>query len=199
MAKKKAPAGTQKKAAEKKPASVLRGQLPTYAGAAVIAQLLGFSVRRVQQLTQEGILETSVPPEGGARKYNIRETVQKYIEYTEKKTKESGSGNRYAELMIRKLEAEAELKESQGQLHRLKTAIAEGKYISAEQAGGELSDFMAGFKKFALNIPPRVAGTLAGYADDVTVRSIEKSLRRELETMLKAFADAALPEEGGQI
>ena len=187
MAKKKAPAGTQKKAAEKKPASVLRGQLPTYAGAAVIAQLLGFSVRRVQQLTQEGILETSVPPEGGARKY------------TEKKTKESGSGNRYAELMIRKLEAEAELKESQGQLHRLKTAIAEGKYISAEQAGGELSDFMAGFKKFALNIPPRVAGTLAGYADDVTVRSIEKSLRRELETMLKAFADAALPEEGGQI
>ena len=98
---------------------------------------------------------------------------------------------------LRKLEAEVELKESQGQLHKLKTAIAEGKYIKAEEATRDLADFMAMFKKFAMNIPPRAVKSIAGYADPQTARAMEKAMRKELEDMLAVFVDAAEigPEE----
>lgn len=173
-----------------KPA-VLSGTVPEWASTTVIAQLLGYSVRRIQQLTQEGILETEVPPGGGARKYKTCETIQKYIAHIEQKAQETGENSRAAELTLKKLEAEVELKESQGQLHRLKTAIAEGKYIAADQATEELEEFVARFKRFALNIPARMAGTMSAHVDAVTVRAMEKSMRKELEAMLAAFADAA--------
>lgn len=185
-----------KKAAPKKPKAekpaVLTGAVPEWSNPTAIGKLLGKSVRRIQQLTQDGVLETEVPPGGGARKYRTCETVQRYIAHVEQKAQETGERGRAAELALKKLEAEVELKESQGQLHRLKTAIAEGKYIPADQAAEELAEFMAMFKKFAMNIPSRTVGTLAGYADALTIRTMEKTMRKELETMLTAFSDAAM-------
>ena len=124
--------------------------------------------------------------------------MQRYVAYVEQKAHETGENSRAAELNLKKLEAEVELKESHGQLHRLKTAIAEGRYIPADQATEELADFMAAFKKFAMNIPPRMSGTLSGYADAVAVRGIEKALRKELEQMLSAFADSVLEQQEDQ-
>ena len=79
----------------------------------------------------------------------------------------------------------------------LKTAIAEGKYIKAEEATRDLADFMAMFKKFAMNIPPRAVKSIAGYADPQTARAMERAMRKELEDMLAVFVDAAEigPEE----
>lgn len=181
---------TTAKAKTTKP-TALTGTVPEWASTTVIAQLLGYSVRRIQQLTQEGILETEVPPGGGGRKYRTCETIQKYVAHVEEKAKETGEGSRASELALKKLEAEVELKESQGQLHKLKTAIAEGKYISTDQATEDLAELMAAFKKFALNIPPRLSGTMSGVADAITVRSIEKDLRKEIEIMLNNFTNAA--------
>ena len=165
-------------------------------GAGVVQhQLLGKTVRRVQQLTQEGVLETEIPPGGGARKYRTCATVQRYVAYVEAKAQETGENSRAAELTLKKLEAEVELKESQGQLHRLKTAIAEGRYLAADHATEELTEFMASFKKFAMNIPPRMAGTMSGYADAVAIRAMEKAMRKELESLLAAFSDGAIMEE----
>lgn len=186
---------TATKGGKAEKAAVLTGAVPEWSNTTAVAKLLGKTVRRIQQLTQEGILETEVPPGGGARKYRTCETVQRYIAHVEAKAQETGENSRTAELNLKKLEAEVELKESQGQLHRLKTAIAEGKYISADQATEELAEFMAAFKKFAMNIPPRAVGTLSGYADAITVRAMEKSMRKELETMLAAFADAAIEQQ----
>ena len=136
-------AGATKKAAPKKPAApkkattpaVLTGTVPEWANSTAIAQLLGKTTRRIQQLTQDGILETEVPPGGGARKYRTCETIQRYIAHVEQKAQEVGEGGRLAELNLKKLEAEVALKESQGSLHRLKTAIAEGKYIPEKSPG----------------------------------------------------------------
>lgn len=186
---------TTTKGGKAEKSAVLNSNVPEWSNTTAIAKLLGKTVRRIQQLTQEGVLETEVPPSGGARKYRTCETVQKYIAHVEAKAQETGENSRTAELNLKKLEAEVELKESQGQLHRLKTAIAEGKYISADQATEELAEFMAAFKKFAMNIPPRVVGTLTGYVDAITVRATEKTMRKELETMLAAFADAAMEQQ----
>lgn len=194
MAEKKRTGGTGKRAKSEKPA-VLSGTVPEWASTTVISQLLGKTVRRVQQLTQEGVLETEIPPGGGARKYRTCATVQRYVAYVEAKAQETGENSRAAELTLKKLEAEVELKESQGQLHRLKTAIAERRYLPTEQATAELNEVLETFKRFALNIPARVAANLTGAADAVTVRGVERSLRKELEAMLETFVDAAVQRE----
>ena len=46
-----------------------------------------------------------------------------------------------------------------------------------------------------MNIPPRMAGTMSSYADAVTVRAMEKTMRKELEALLAAFSDGAVAEQ----
>lgn len=190
-------AGTTKKTTPKKSTTpaVLTGTVPEWANSTAIAQLLGKTTRRIQQLTQDGILKTEVPPGGGARKYRTCDTIQRYIDHVERKAQEIGEGGRLAELNLKKLEAEVALKESQGSLHRLKTAIAEGKYLPAEQATEELAEFMTAFQKFAMTIPARMAGAMSGYADAITIRNAQKAIRKELETMLAAYVDAMQVED----
>ena len=177
---------------------ILTGIGPEWANSTVISQLLGFKGnRRVQQLTQDGVLETEVPPDGGRRVYRTCATVQRYIAYVEQKAQETGEKSRTAELVLKKLEAEVRLKESQSQLAGIKADIAEGRYIETGVATEQLAEFMDTFKNFAMNIPSRVAGTVAGYTDAATARAIERATRKELEDMLALFVDAAVvkPEE----
>ena len=190
-----------KKAEPKKPKAekpaVLTGAVPEWSNPTAIGKLLGKSVRRIQQLTQDGVLETEIPPGGGARKYRTCETIQRYIAHIEQKAQETGEKSRTAELALKKLEAEVKLKESQGQLASIKADIAEGRYIETAAATEQLAEFMDTFKNFAMNIPSRVAGTVASYTDAATARAIERATRKELEDMLALFVDAAVvePEE----
>ncbi|HIV44340.1 MAG TPA: hypothetical protein H9996_09125 [Candidatus Faecalibacterium avium] len=166
-------------------------QVPEWASTTAIAQLIGRSTRRVQQLTQDGVLTTEVPPGGGARRYRTARTIQDYMAYQEQKIREELSGSTLEELTIKKLQAEVELKESQGALHKLKTAIAEGKYLPAEQVSGDLSDFLRRLKQFADRIPARVAGTMSGYLDGAAARAMKKDLQQELDGLFEAFVAAA--------
>ena len=184
--------------AEKKAKPEVLTSVPEWASSTAIAQLLGKSTRRVQQLTQDGVLETAVPPGGGARKYRTCPSIQAYIAHVEERAQAAGDGSRQKELTLKKLEAEVELKESQGALHKLRTAIAEGKYLEASQAGQELAEFLEVFRRFVNAIPTRMAGQLHGTVDAVTVRAMEQDLRQELDGMLHSFVTAAtsIPGEG---
>lgn len=184
-------AKTKADAAKKQTPELLTGAVPEWGNTTVIAQLLGKSVRRVQQLTQEGVLPTELPPGGGTRKYRTCETVQRYMAHIEQKARESGESGQQAELTLRKLQAEIDLKESQGELHKMKTDIAKGRYIPAEQAQEDVADFMIIFRKFADAIPSRMAGVMASYTDLATARAMEKNMKKELNTMLSLFVDAA--------
>ena len=140
------------------------------------------------------MLETEIPPGGGARKYRTCETIQRYIAHVEQKAQETGERGRTAELNLKKLEAEVKLKESQGQLASIRADIAEGRYIETETATEQLAEFMDTFKSFAMNIPSRVAGTVGNYTDAATARAIERATRKELEDMLALFVAAAIVE-----
>ena len=166
-------------------------QVPEWASTTAIAQLIGRSTRRVQQLTQDGVLSTEVPPGGVARRYRTARTIQNYMAWQEQKIRDELSGSTLEELTIKKLQAEVELKESQGALHKLKTAIAEGKYLPAEQVSGDLSDFLRRLKQFADRIPARVAGTMSGYLDTAAARAMKKDLQQELDGLFEAFVAAA--------
>ena len=45
----------------------------------VIAELFGVSVRRIQQLTQDGVISTTETKEG--RRYDLVPTIQRYVKY----------------------------------------------------------------------------------------------------------------------
>lgn len=161
-----------------------------------IAQLFGISVRRVQQLTQEGII-TSEKTKAG-RQYEKTETIQAYIQYLSDKAHGRTQNESEAALKKQKIKAEIALKESQGELHRLRTDIATGKYISVEEVKVDYAKFFVVFKKFALSIPSRMAGIIAGYVEPALARGMEKDMAKEIDTMLKTFVVAAHADDGGE-
>lgn len=164
-----------------------------YYKADVIANLFGVSVRRIQQLTQDGVISTVQTSQG--RRYELAPTIQKYIKYLSDKAYGKSKSETEAKLKEQKLRAEVALKESQGELHRLRTEIAAGNYISVEEVKLDYSRFFISFKKFALSIPAKLAGRLAGFVDPVEVRQLEKELQKEVTKLLKSFVVSAVIEE----
>lgn len=163
----------------------------------IIAQLFGVSVRRIQQLTQDGVISTTKIIEDGrtVRRYDLVPTIQNYIKYlSEKAYGRQGRTDKEIELREQKMEADIALKESQGELHKLKTEIAAGKYISVEEVKMDYSKFFVVFKKFAVSIPARVVGMLSGQLQPTEARKIEKELADEVNRLLGAFVIAGVVE-----
>lgn len=166
-----------------------------YVRVEVIASLFGVSVRRIQQLTQEGIISTT-EVNGRGRKYELGATVQKYITFLSDKAHGKQKTAKEVELKQKKLAAEVALKESQGELHRIRTEIAAGKYIPVEEVKLDYSRFFLTLKKFVLGIPNKLAGRVAGYVEPTEARQLEKELQNEAAKMLKSFVVAGVvPQE----
>lgn len=159
----------------------------------VIAQLFGVSVRRVQQLVQEGIINTVQTSEG--RRFELAPTIQKYVKYLSDKAYGKSKSEVEAQLKEQKMRADIALKESQGELHKLRTEIAAGRYISVEEIKMDYSRFFVSFKKFAMSIPNRLAGRLMGFVDPVEVRKLEQELQKDVNKILTSFVVSATIEE----
>lgn len=165
----------------------------TYYKVDVIAALFGVSVRRIQQLTQEGIIQTVKTADG--RRYELAPTIQRYIKYLSDKAYGKNKSDREIELREQKLQADIALKESQGELHKMKTEIAAGKFIDIEEVKMDYSRFFVVFKKFALSLPSRLSGRISGHCDPLEVRAIEKDLTQEVNRLLNNFVIAGIVGE----
>jgi phage terminase Nu1 subunit (DNA packaging protein) len=159
----------------------------------VIGQLFDVSDRRIQQLTREGVIP--VVKVGKDNRYELVATVRAYTKYLADKAYGREQDQKESELKEQKLRAEIALKESQGELHRLKTEIASGKYISLEEAKLDYQRFFVVFKKFAMSLPNRVVGLVGGYVDPVTSRALEKDMAKEVNDLLRSFVVAAHPQK----
>jgi phage terminase Nu1 subunit (DNA packaging protein) len=160
----------------------------------VIAQLFGVSVRRIQQLTQEGIIETVQVP-GQGRRYELVPTIQAYTKYLADKAYGREQSDREAELKEQKMKADIALKESQGELHRLKTEIAAGKYIAVEEVRLDYERFFVTFKNFAMSLPTRLVDEISSYVEPVEARRIEKDLHQRVKNLLVAFVVAGVTKD----
>lgn len=159
----------------------------------VIAKLFGISVRRVQQLTQSGIICTVKVSR--SNRYDLEDTVKRYTKYLSDKAYGRTKTETEEGLKEQKLVAEIALKESQGELHRLRTAIMAGEYISIEEVKMDYGRFFLSFKKFALSLPSKIAGRLTGSVEPVEIRRLEKEMQKEAAKLLKGFVVAANVEE----
>lgn len=159
----------------------------------VIASLFGVSVRRVQQLTQEGIIATTKTREGN--RYELAPTIQRYVKYLSDKAYGKSRSEKEMELKEQKLQAEIALKESQGEMHRLKTEIASGKYIDIEEVKVDYIRFFIAFKKFALSLPSRLSGRMIGHCEPLELRAMEKDLNAEVIRLMDGFVVAGCTHE----
>ena len=158
------------------------------------------TVRRVQQLTQEGIISTTKILEDGksGRRYDLVPTIQAYVKYlSDKAYGKQHRTDKEIELREQKMQADIALKESQGELHKLKTEIAAGQYISVEEVKLDYAKFFVVFKKFAMSIPARVTGMLSGQMEPSELRRCEKEIAAEVNRLLGAFVIAGIvgPED----
>lgn len=163
----------------------------------VIAQLFNFEgTRRIEQLTQDGVIDAVLVDVDGhkVRRYDLAPTIQKYVKYLSDKAYGRSRSEKEMELKEQKLEAEVALKESQGELHRLKTQIAAGEYISIDEVRLDYAKFFLVFKKFAMSIPARVCGVLSGQLETLEARRIEKEMSGEIADLLASFVIAGVVE-----
>ena len=162
----------------------------------VIGQLFGVSVRRIQQLTQEGVIRTVEVP-GQGRRYELVPTIKTYIQYLSDKAYGKNRSEKETELREQKLQAEIALKESQGELHQLKTAIAAGKYIAVEEVTLDYQRFFVTFKKFAMSLPARILESISGITelDPLGARRLDKMIQQEIQGLLEAFVVAGVTEK----
>ncbi len=160
----------------------------------IIAQLFGVTVRRIQQLTQEGVLPTTETAEG--RRYDLVPTIQSYVQYLSDKAYGKNRSEKELELREQKMKAEIALKESQGELHQLRTAIAAGKYIAVEDVIVEYQSFFLQFKKFAKGIAPRLVDTVGDFVelDPLQSRQLEKVISLDVDNQLASFVLSAVTE-----
>ncbi|MEN6437033.1 MAG: hypothetical protein ABFD97_00450 [Syntrophobacter sp.] len=96
--------------------------LDTTVSAKELAIVLGLSIRRIQQLVQDGIFEAV---EKG--KYNLAKSVSRYINLNTKEQSESDKQRAEAEISIKKAKAIVavmEAKELQGKMHRSEDVAA---------------------------------------------------------------------------
>lgn len=162
--------------------------------AAEVADLFGLSVRRIQGLTKDGVLQSVKIPKVRGKRYMQRETVRTYVTYLSDKVKGKPVSIDEVRLKKEKLRAETELKESQKELHQLKTDIFRGKYIPIEEVELDYRKFFATFKKFAEAIPPRVAVIIGAKLDPAEARELEKEMAEEISEALRSFTIAAIKE-----
>lgn len=166
------------------------GSLPEFVTKDNLCLILGLTSRRVEQLQEDGIFTRERM--GSRVVYELVPNVSRYTKYLADKAYGRETKANEKELKKQKLLAEIALKESQGELHSLRTEIAKGNYISVEEVKADYTRFFVVFKTFATGLPSKLAGRLSGILASVEVRQIENELQNEVKMHLGSFVSRAI-------
>lgn len=144
--------------------------MPTETGAAkvpqknyvetkVIAVLFGLTVRRIQQLTQDGILKTEQV--GKQRRYDLLDTVRRYIAYLQDKVNNKGGNKDDTDNESRKIKADADLKATKAEIAELELQELKGEMHRSEDVEAMTTDLVFTIRSMMLALPGRLAIDLA--------------------------------------
>lgn len=129
-----------------------------YQKADVIARLFGKTVRRIQQLTQDGVLPTEETPQG--RRYDLLPTITRYIKYLEARA-EKGKSQGIEEKLEKKLDAEIKWKQAKADKSKLELDELKGTMHRAEDIEKLTNELVFAVRAMLLALPGRVAMDLA--------------------------------------
>lgn len=138
-----------------------------------LATVLGLTVRRVQQLGQDG-----TTPTVRRGKYLLADSVQRYIRFIQ-----DGPADEDAKAVERKkAEAEASLKAAKARVAELEAAELEGKMHRSEDVAAMTEDLIYTIRGALMALPGRLAvdvatASTAAEASDVIRREVHKVMR----------------------
>ena len=156
---------------------------PLRVNAQTVAQVFGLTVRRIQQLTQDGILVTEA--DGKRRVYDLPDTVQRYIRYvSERLNAKSGIGA--AEIERRKELAEAELKEAKAEIASLDLKELWGKMHRSEDVEQKTMELVYAIRAMLQALPGRLAMDLAAITKPAEV---SERLKTEINHVLSQLSN----------
>jgi phage terminase Nu1 subunit (DNA packaging protein) len=135
-------------------------ELPVHVTSTILARLFGLSARRVQQLTQDGIIET-VQTSGGARRYELEPSVRAYVQYLRDRADGRAEKNSAATKEDQKLDAEIDLKRSKARMAQLELEELEGQMHRAEDVEAMTTDLVLAIRSMLTALPGQLAVDVA--------------------------------------
>lgn len=129
-------------------------ETPGYWPTTKIAELFELTARRIQQLTQDGVLKTHETPAG--RRYNVAEATKDYLRYMRRQLeqKQSAQNNK---LETDKLQAEVDIKNAKARVAELQLAELEGTMHRAEDVEAMTTDLVFSIRSALMAMPGRLA------------------------------------------
>lgn len=147
-----------------------------------IAALFGVTVRRVQQLAAEGIIDAA---QKKPYRFDLLPTIQKYIKYLSDKASGREATKKDIETEGRKLEAEADLKRSKADMAALQLRELEGKMHRSEDVEAITTDLVYAIRSMLLALPGRLAVDVTGVK---TAAEASEIIRAEIYKILEELA-----------
>ena len=144
----------------------------TYVKADALAKIFGFDgARRIQQLTQDGVISTVEVTEGGrkARRYDLLPTVRKYVVFLREK-----ANGKKQDLPTAEEAAEADLRyrKAKAEIMELKAAELKGQMHRSEDVEAVTNAIVATLRSEILALP----GALAVDAADADTPAMAASV-----------------------
>lgn len=133
--------------------------LPVYVTSTILARLFGLSARRVQQLAQDGIIETTATSSG--RRYELEPSVRAYVQYLRDRADGRAEKNSAANKEDQKLDAEIELKRSKARMAKLELEELEGKMHRSEDVEAMTTDLVLSIRSMLMALPGQLAVDVA--------------------------------------
>jgi phage terminase Nu1 subunit (DNA packaging protein) len=129
---------------------------PNLQSTTTIAKLFGLTARRIQQLTQDGII-SQVNGNG----YDLLPTIQRYIKYLQDKAYGREEKAQVQDLETEKLNAEIDLKRSKARMAELELKELEGRMHQSEDVESMTTDLVLNIRSMIMTLPGLLAVDLA--------------------------------------
>lgn len=155
----------------------------------IIAKLFQVTVRRIQQLTQEGILTTVEIKEGNRtlRRYDLMPTIQAYIKYLSDKAYAREQKESVTDKEEEKLQAEVDIKKAKAKIAQLELDELEGRMHSAEDVEAMTTDLCLAVRSALLSMPGQLAVDVAEATDAAEISEIIKSTVNDILDELSRY------------
>lgn len=155
----------------------------------IIAKLFQVTVRRVQQLTQEGILSTVEIKEGNRtlRRYDLMPTIQAYIKYLSDKAYGREQKESVSDKEEEKLQAEVDIKKAKAKIAQLELDELEGRMHSADDVEAMTTDLCLAVRSALLSMPGQLSVDVAEATDAAEISEIIKSTVNDILDELSRY------------
>lgn len=155
----------------------------------VIAKIFGVTVRRVEQLKSEGVIEG----QGKPTKYDLLPTIQRYIKYLSDKAYAREKKETMEQLETDKLDAEVTIKRAKAEAAELELKELKGKLHRAEDVEAITTDHVLYFRSMLMAMPGKLA---VDCANCKTAPEAAARIQQEVNFVLENLADYRYdPEE----